>query len=80
LRNLGGVFDLKSGEVRIKGPQDLHGGEVTAPDLRGGAALMLAALTAEGETVIRDFNIIRRGYDDLPEKFSAMNIEFEIKD
>ena len=51
--------------LRIRPSAGLHGAEVEAPDLRGGAALALAALAAEGTTVIRRAEYIRRGYEDL---------------
>ena len=50
----------------MDGHAALHGAAVTAPDLRGGAALLLAALGAEGVTFLRDPGHIPRGYADLP--------------
>lgn len=50
----------------MDGRAALHGAAVTAPDLRGGAALLLAALGAEGVTLLRDPGHIPRGYADLP--------------
>lgn len=50
----------------MDGRATLHGAAVTAPDLRGGAALLLAALGAEGVTLLRDPGHIPRGYADLP--------------
>ena len=52
--------------LRIAGGARLHSARVTAPDLRGGAALLVAALAARGTTVLRDPGHIRRGYADLP--------------
>ncbi|MDY4971684.1 MAG: UDP-N-acetylglucosamine 1-carboxyvinyltransferase [Lachnospiraceae bacterium] len=49
--------------ARIRGGKRLHGTAVTAPDLRGGAALIIAAMGAEGDTVIDDFYHIERGYE-----------------
>lgn len=51
----------------IEGVPVLHGARVITPDLRGGAALMIAGLAAEGETVITDIKHIERGYES-PEK------------
>lgn len=76
LNKLGGSFEVSSGEVRIRGPIGFTGAPVEAPDLRGGAALMIAALTAEGTTTIDNYGMIRRGYDRLPEKFDSMNISY----
>jgi len=49
----------------IKGVPFLTGAHVTAPDLRSGAALVLAALSADGETVVEGLNHIDRGYENL---------------
>ena len=49
----------------IKGVPALKGAEVTARDLRGGAALVIAGLIAEGRTTVRDIFHIQRGYEDL---------------
>ena len=50
----------------VYGVPRLHGARVEATDLRGGAALAVAALGAEGETVITGVHHIDRGYQDLP--------------
>lgn len=50
----------------IAGGATLHAAPVEAPDLRGGAALLVAALAARGTTLLRDPGHIRRGYADLP--------------
>jgi UDP-N-acetylglucosamine 1-carboxyvinyltransferase len=55
----------------------LHGNEVTATDLRAGAALVLAGLAADGETVISDVYHIDRGYDGLIEKFKSIGGDVE---
>ena len=49
----------------IEGHYPLKGAEVSASDLRGGAALAVAALAAQGETLIRDCHHIERGYEDI---------------
>lgn len=49
----------------IAGRAVLHGAQIQAPDLRGGAALLVAALAAEGRSELRDPGHIRRGYADL---------------
>ena len=50
----------------------LHGAAVKAPDLRGGAALVAAALAAEGETLISDIYHIDRGYEDIENNISLL--------
>ena len=48
---------------------------MTAPDLRGGAALLVAALGADGTTPLRDPGHIRRGYADLPGEIRRLGAE-----
>ena len=57
---------LMAFDLAVRGGRPLHGAGLTAPDLRGGAALVLAALGAQGESLLRDAGHIRRGYADLP--------------
>ena len=57
---------VKGRALHIAGGARLHAARVTAPDLRGGAALLVAALAARGMTLLRDPGHIRRGYADLP--------------
>ncbi|MBN2070238.1 MAG: UDP-N-acetylglucosamine 1-carboxyvinyltransferase [Candidatus Krumholzibacteriota bacterium] len=78
MEKLGGTFDLKKGEVKMRGPIRFKGTEVSAPDLRGGAALMITALIAEGKTTINGYSTIRRGYNNLADKFDSMNIRYSI--
>ena len=49
----------------------LHGARVQSTDLRGGAALVIAALAAEGESIVEHIHHIDRGYAHLAEKLSA---------
>ena len=51
----------------VRGNHRLHGAEVTAPDLRGGAALIIAAMDAQGDTLIDDFYHVERGYERITE-------------
>ena len=48
------------------------GGQVTAPDLRGGAALVIAALGAEGESRITGLSHIQRGYEGLEDTLQML--------
>jgi UDP-N-acetylglucosamine 1-carboxyvinyltransferase len=54
------------------GPRALSGTIVQAPDLRGGAALVLAGLVAEGTTMVDGARHILRGYEDFEEKLSRL--------
>ena len=55
--------------------ETLHGAEVSAADLRGGAALVVAALAAEGETVIHGLDYVDRGYEDLARTLGELGAE-----
>lgn len=62
---LGAQAVAEGRSIQIEGCKTLHGASVTAPDLRGGAALVLAALGAEGITSVQDAGHIARGYPNL---------------
>ncbi len=68
LLRMGANIKLEGRLAVIKGVKKLVGANVYARDLRGGAALVLAGLAAEGETVISDIKHIDRGYDSIEEK------------
>ena len=61
----------------IQGVPMLKGAEVSAGDLRGGAALVMAGLNAEGETVIDNIRHIERGYDKLDEYLRSIGADIE---
>ncbi len=56
----------------IHGVDHLCGAEVTAPDLRAGAALVIAGLAAQGETIVNDVQYIERGYENIIGKLTAL--------
>jgi len=63
------------GQARVTGPAQLTGATVTARDLRGGASLILAALAAEGETIIEKVFHIDRGYERIDERLAALGAD-----
>ena len=65
LRKLGAEIRLSGREARVVGVPMLQGASMEATDLRGGAAMVLAGLCAEGESLVRDPGHICRGYEDL---------------
>lgn len=65
LNTMGAEIEVSAQTAVIRGPTPLHGAEVNALDIRSGAAMILAGLAADGETVIRDAQHIDRGYEDL---------------
>ena len=56
----------------VTGVSLLHGAHLRSADLRGGAALLIAALAAQGESVIGEVHHIRRGYEDPVREFAAL--------
>ena len=64
--------------ARINGPTQLHGEEVTATDLRGGASMLVCALVANGITTIDNVKYILRGYDDICGKLSKVGAKIEL--
>ncbi len=69
---MGARVGAKGRLLWLGGGGALHGAAVTAPDLRGGAALAVAALAAQGTTCIRDPGYIRRGYAALHADLAAL--------
>ena len=72
LRKMGADIRLYGRFIRVKGVERLRGAQVTATDLRGGAALVIGGLTAEGTTRIAEIEKIERGYERLEEKMAAL--------
>ena len=74
---MGAACEAKGRRLTIQGGAHLHGAHVTAPDLRGGAALAVAALAAEGETTLHDPGHIKRGYEDLAGELRGLGAGME---
>ena len=62
---MGADITLFGNRACINGVERLHGARVKAEDLRGGAALVIAGLAAQGDTVVENVCLIDRGYDKL---------------
>jgi UDP-N-acetylglucosamine 1-carboxyvinyltransferase len=63
--------------VVVSGPSRLKGGVVESPDIRAGMAILLAALAAEGESVIHNIGQIDRGYERIDERLRALGAQIE---
>jgi len=63
--------------VVISGPTQLRPTEMSSPDIRAGMALLIAALTAKGISVINNANIIKRGYEAVVDKITALGGDIE---
>ena len=61
----------------VHGPCRLRGTEVTIPDIRSGAALVIAALCAEGQSVLRNAWHVERGYEDMAGKLASVGAQIE---
>ena len=77
LRRLGALLRVEGRVAMITGVPALRGAPVAAPDLRGGAALLIAGLAADGETTVYDSGHIERGYDDPAGALRALGAEIE---
>ena len=80
LNKMGANITVKGMSSMTIGPSKLHGEEVVATDLRGGAALVLAGLTATGTTIINDVEHILRGYEDIESKLTNVGAKIKIKE
>lgn len=78
LRKMGAEIDISGNSARIMGGQNLVGAEVSSTDLRAGAALVIAALAAQGETVIDGVEFIERGYINFDIKLRALGADVRI--
>lgn len=56
----------------VQGPSPLHGEELSSPDIRAGMALLIAALCAEGQSIIRNIGQVDRGYERIEEKLASL--------
>ena len=72
LGRMGANIQVEGKTAIIDGVQTLHGCEVRACDLRAGAAMVIAAMCAEGMTLIEDAHFIERGYEDIVGKLTAL--------
>ncbi len=77
LNRMGSDITLDGHHALIRGVSGLQGAPVSSPDLRGGAALVIAGLAAEGETCIHDIYHIDRGYEDYVGKLRSLGATLE---
>ena len=77
LARMGANIKVEGNSAIIDGVNKLTGARVSAPDLRAGAALVIAGLAADGITVVDDIVYIQRGYENFEEKLRALGAEIE---
>lgn len=78
LNKMGANIEAERQHAKIIGPSRLHGEEITATDLRAGAALVTAGLIADGVTIINDAEHILRGYERIINKLSGVGANIKI--
>lgn len=77
LIRMGANITIKNNVAIIKGVERLFGTEVTAMDLRGGAALVLAGLCAEGQTMVEQAQLLDRGYERFDEMLNILGAQIK---
>lgn len=80
LKKMGADISTSGRTAVVNGVKNLVGAQVVSSDLRGGAALVLAGLVAEGETIVEGINHIDRGYFEFDKKLLSLGAEIKRKD
>ncbi len=77
LLKMGAKVTTKDRMAIVRGVSRLHGAEIVASDLRGGAGLVLAGLVAKGQTIVRNVSYIDRGYERLEDSLSCLGADIK---
>jgi UDP-N-acetylglucosamine 1-carboxyvinyltransferase len=77
LQRLGADIRTDGHHAVVRGVARLSGAPVRAPDIRAGAALVVAGLAAEGETIVSAVHHVDRGYDDLVGRLVGIGADIE---
>ena len=77
LTKMGAMITVKDRTAVIRGVKTLEGAFVSAGDLRGGAALVIAGLKAEGYTTVDNVSHIDRGYEEIERTFASLGGEIK---
>lgn len=80
LNRMGANLKVSGASTIVNGVEGLQGAEVIASDLRAGAALVLAGLAAEGETIVRNIHFIDRGYERLESTLTSLGADIRRED
>ena len=78
LKKMGAKVSIEGNVAIIKGVKKLHGAEMEAPDLRGGAAICTAALVAKGQSTVSNISHILRGYENFDKKLRKLNVQIKL--
>lgn len=77
LTRMGASIKVEGNTAIIDGVSKYTGASLSAPDLRAGAALVIAALAAEGFSTVEEIRYIERGYEDFPLKLQSLGAQIE---
>lgn len=77
LTKMGGNVKVEGNTAIIVGVPKYTAANIVAPDLRAGAALVMAGLAADGFTTVEDIHYIERGYEDFPQKLRGLGAQIE---
>ncbi len=80
LNRMGAKIKVEGRTAIVKGTKKIQGANIEATDLRGGAALVLAALAAKSETQILNVHYILRGYENMEQKLKKIGADIHIED
>jgi len=78
LAKMGAVYDIEKNKAIISGPAKLKGTDVHATDLRAGAALLIAAMAAEGESKLTGVEFVERGYHNIVGKLLGLGADIQL--
>ena len=77
LTRMGANIKVEGNTAIVDGVSKYTGAKISAPDLRAGAALVLAALAADGYSVVEDIHYIQRGYEDFHLKLQSLGAQID---
>ena len=80
LCRMGADISVFGRQACVRGVEKLHGAEVSAHDLRCGAALLCAALAAEGESIVHGSSYVERGYEKIEDAFSFLGGDIRLQE
>ena len=78
LNKMGADIQIKNNRAVIRGVAKLKAGHVYAKDLRGGAALVIAGLMAEGDSIVENSIFIERGYQDICKDLTGLGAKIKV--
>jgi len=77
LESMGANIRIEGKTANVVGVEQLYGAEVTANDLRAGAALVIAGLSAQGTTYVKNIHYVERGYEDIIGKLTGLGADIK---